>query len=208
MHTISSPKPPSRSITGQLDAPPSALALEIIALHGEIITAARSTLDKAIRIGELLTEQKAQLKHGQWLPWVKGNLPFSHNTASRYMSVYARRDEISHSGKFELTDAYRLLAAPARTIPLTAHPATMHHEGDAMPWKQWRELQLFGFNKLVMGLAEKPSDTRLIKSWILEDIKKLQAEEIRGLRSKIITRADLPTRGAATIGRPKQERAL
>jgi phage N-6-adenine-methyltransferase len=86
---------------------------EIRQLHAEIISSARTTLEKAIRIGELLVGQKATLKHGQWLPWVKENLPFEHATASRYMGVYARRDEISHNEKFGLTEAYRLLAAPA-----------------------------------------------------------------------------------------------
>ena len=90
---------------------------EIRSLHGEIITAARTTLASAIRIGQLLTEQKDSLKHGQWLPWVKENLPFEHDTASRYMSVFARRDEITHNAKFGLTDAYRLLSAPAETTP-------------------------------------------------------------------------------------------
>jgi hypothetical protein len=103
---IAPPERPSSAVS-------PALVSEIVALHGEIIAAARTSLDKAIRIGELLTEQKAKLKHGQWLPWVKENLPFEHATASRYMSVYVRRDEISQREKFGLTDAYRLLSAPA-----------------------------------------------------------------------------------------------
>jgi hypothetical protein len=46
----------------------SGAASEINRLHGEICQAARTTIEKAIRIGELLAEQKAGLKHGQWLP--------------------------------------------------------------------------------------------------------------------------------------------
>lgn len=45
------------------------LAAEINALHGEIAAMARTTLGKTIEIGELLTKQKAALKHGEWLPW-------------------------------------------------------------------------------------------------------------------------------------------
>ena len=51
----------------------SGAASEINRLHAEICQAARATIEKAIRIGELLTEQKAGLKHGEWLPWLKAN---------------------------------------------------------------------------------------------------------------------------------------
>ncbi|MEI6392950.1 MAG: DUF3102 domain-containing protein [Verrucomicrobiota bacterium] len=101
------------------------LVSEIVALHGEVVTAARTTLDKAIRIGALLTEQKAQLKHGKWLPWVKDNLPFTEDTAQRYMRVYSRRSEIPHDAVFELTDAYRLLSDGKEK---TAHVS--HNSGD------------------------------------------------------------------------------
>ena len=87
-----------------------ALVSEIVALHGEIIQSARTTLDKAIRIGQLLTEQKATLKHGLWLRWIEDNLPFAERTARNYMTVYCRRGEIGNGCRFELTDAYRLLA--------------------------------------------------------------------------------------------------
>ena len=107
MNTLPQPEHPSSTCPAR-----PGIASEIVALHGEIIQSARTTLDLAIRIGQLLLEQKATLKHGEWLPWVKENLPFEHATASRYMGVYARRAEISHSEKFGLSDAYRLLAEP------------------------------------------------------------------------------------------------
>ena len=87
-----------------------ALVSEIVALHGEIIQSARTTLDKAIRIGQLLTEQKATLKHGLWLRWIEDNLPFAERTARNYMTVYCRRGEIGNGCRFELTDAYKLLS--------------------------------------------------------------------------------------------------
>ena len=42
-------------------------AKEINRLHGEIMAAVRTTLVKAIRIGELLTERKKKCQHGEWL---------------------------------------------------------------------------------------------------------------------------------------------
>jgi hypothetical protein len=60
-------------------------AQEIVKLHNEIIDALKMTLRKAIRIGELLTEQKQSLKHGEFAPWIKDNLPFTDRTAQMYM---------------------------------------------------------------------------------------------------------------------------
>ena len=40
------------------------------------------------RIGELLTELKAELPPSEWLPWIKANLPFSERIAEQYMQVF------------------------------------------------------------------------------------------------------------------------
>lgn len=87
---------------------PADAAQEITALHGEIECAGRMTIEKAIRIGELLSQAKATLQHGQWLPWVKG-LPFTDQTARRYMQCYGKRGKFNNM--LNLTAAYRLLAA-------------------------------------------------------------------------------------------------
>jgi hypothetical protein len=84
---------------------------EIESLHLEITESAKTTIEKAIRIGELLAEQKASLKHGEWLPWAKENLPFKAGQAQRYMRVYTRRDELNTSSKTHLTAACQILSA-------------------------------------------------------------------------------------------------
>src|SRR5262245_35586511 len=56
-------------------------AQKINKLHDGIIDALRKSVDKAIEIGELLTEQKAALAHGEWLPWLKANIKFAERTA-------------------------------------------------------------------------------------------------------------------------------
>ena len=48
----------------------------------------------AIRAGELLVEAKAQLEHGQWLPWLAANFEFTRQTASGYMLIASRREEM------------------------------------------------------------------------------------------------------------------
>jgi len=107
---------------------------EIVALHGQILTTARTTLDLAIRIGQLLAERKASLKHGEWLPWIEANLPFSQPTAFRYMRCFERRDDIKlfSVNNLELTDAYRLLAEPK----VTERPGIWR-----MVWASYQEIE-------------------------------------------------------------------
>src|SRR3974390_2149277 len=81
---------------------------EITRLHSEILEAARTSVDKAIRIGELLTQEKDKLDHGQWLPWLKANVPFTRATAANYMRCWERREELKC--KTVLGEAYRILA--------------------------------------------------------------------------------------------------
>jgi hypothetical protein len=90
---------------------PSSIGLsEIRQLHNEIMAAARMSLDKAIRIGELLTTIKAGLPHGKWLPWCTENLPFDARTAQRYTKLFLGRDRLKNDSVSDLATAYRLLA--------------------------------------------------------------------------------------------------
>ncbi len=38
-----------------------------------------------IEIGKRLMEAKAQLKHGEWLPWLSEKVEFSETSAQRFM---------------------------------------------------------------------------------------------------------------------------
>jgi len=91
-------------------------ASEITRLHGEIAAAYGMSWTCAIRIGELLTQQKEALKHGHFLPWVAEHLPFSERTARNYMSLFKHRAELESANVADLTAAYRL-AAPRKTKP-------------------------------------------------------------------------------------------
>jgi hypothetical protein len=47
----------------------------------------QSAVAHAIRAGELLIEAKAQVGHGNWLPWLKANFDGSERTAQNYMRL-------------------------------------------------------------------------------------------------------------------------
>jgi len=87
-------------------------AQDITLLYNEIAGHLRQSLEKAIRIGELLVEQKKSLKHGEFTPWIEGNLPFTDRTARNYMRLFNERDSIKTETVSDLTSAYRLLAEP------------------------------------------------------------------------------------------------
>ena len=81
---------------------------QITTLHTEVLEAVRHSLIKAIQIGDLLTQQKNELRHGEWTQWAT-DLPFDLRTAQRYMKAYANRDRIKNDNVSCLSAAYRLL---------------------------------------------------------------------------------------------------
>jgi hypothetical protein len=67
--------------------------------------ALKMSVTKAIRIGELLTEQKEFVGHGKFITWVEGNLDISVSTAEKYIGLSQYRDKIALSTN--LQDAYK-----------------------------------------------------------------------------------------------------
>lgn len=94
----------------QSDLPSPVAASEINRLHAKIFAALRTSIQDAIRIGELLSEERRRAGHGNWLPWIKANLEFSECTARNYIRVYENRDRLKSANVADLTDAYCLLA--------------------------------------------------------------------------------------------------
>jgi hypothetical protein len=82
---------------------------EINQLHSEIIAAALTSFEKAVRLGELLRDAKYQVGHGNWLKWVKANLVFSERTARNYLRIHANRSRLKSANVSDLADAYKLL---------------------------------------------------------------------------------------------------
>ncbi len=95
----------------RLDGKLPSVVKEITRLHGEILAAAKMSLEKAIKIGELLSRVRASRK-GKWLAWIKDSVPFSDQTARNYIGVYERRDDPKFKNVLNLSDAYALLCPP------------------------------------------------------------------------------------------------
>lgn len=83
---------------------------KINVLHQELEDLSRVALQKVLECGSLLTEQKAALKHGEWLPWCKENLKFSDRQARKYIAIWEGRDKLELSSDLGVTDAYRIVS--------------------------------------------------------------------------------------------------
>jgi DUF3102 family protein len=98
----------------KLDGTLATVVNEIQRLHNEIVSAARTSLSKAIRIGELLCRVRAS-RRGKWILWIKKNAPFSERTARNYIACFKRRGELQSANVADLSSAYALLCGPTRT---------------------------------------------------------------------------------------------
>jgi hypothetical protein len=100
-------------VKSQLDGRLSSVVKEIAKLHSEILTAARTSLSKAIRVGELLSRIRASRK-GKWLKWIAGSAPFSERTARNYLRCFKCRAMLESASVADLNEAYALLSAPVK----------------------------------------------------------------------------------------------
>jgi hypothetical protein len=87
----------------------TSMVTEITELHYKITTAIKKTLQDAIRIGELLKEQKDKMPHGVFTSWIKENLPFSDRTARNYMRVHESRERLKTESVSVLNGAYKMI---------------------------------------------------------------------------------------------------
>lgn len=67
---------------------------QINTLHSNIEGKLRSTVQDAIKLGELLTNVKKELPHGAFLNWIKVNCNFTDRTSENYMKLYNYKSKI------------------------------------------------------------------------------------------------------------------
>ena len=75
------------------------LAARIRAFHQATTESLRRSVENAMACGDLLIEAKAQLKHGQWLPWLRDYCLISERTAQLYMRTAKNRSTIEAMAK-------------------------------------------------------------------------------------------------------------
>ncbi|MGB7774799.1 MAG: DUF3102 domain-containing protein [Pseudolabrys sp.] len=70
------------------------LAARIRIEHEATAAALQRRVMHAMAAGDLLIEAKAQLKHGQWLPWLAKHCVISERTAQLYVKLAKKRTTI------------------------------------------------------------------------------------------------------------------
>ena len=71
------------------------LAAEISAAREGLNAAAKTAINQAILIGQRLTEAKALLKHGEWLPWLNEHCFLSERQAQKYMRIARAKEALA-----------------------------------------------------------------------------------------------------------------
>lgn len=72
--------------------------------HELCIRSMKNTLEHAIKIGELLIQQKEKVQYGDWTIWVKMNCNFDFKQAWRYMKI---AENLAHAPKLEEATSIR-----------------------------------------------------------------------------------------------------
>jgi Protein of unknown function (DUF3102) len=89
--------------------------LDVIA--NELNSVLKREVADVIKIGGLLVEAKAQLSHGQWLPWLANNFPLSKSTVANYINAYKFAVQFPTIGNLKIhPSALYLLASRAFNI--------------------------------------------------------------------------------------------
>jgi hypothetical protein len=70
------------------------LAERIKVEHRATDIALKESVEHAMKAGDLLLEAKAQVPHGQWLPWLSDRCEISERTAQLYMRIAKNRSTI------------------------------------------------------------------------------------------------------------------
>jgi hypothetical protein len=99
------------------------LAAQIAAAHIGALDAAKTAAERAIEAGHALIEAKSLVKHGEWLPWLKGHCHISERSAQFYM-------KIAKLGLKSETVAFLGIKAAAEVITL-AYPDPFAEKSEA-----------------------------------------------------------------------------
>lgn len=153
------------------------VANEINERHERMELLAKEAVSNAIRIGELLSDERKHCKYGEWLPWLKANIVFTSKTAENYIRVYKDRTKLETVSN--LTEAYRIVF-PKRHIPFRSEPengTVVEKSSSAEPEVALGELSISGqakVNQAIKILAKKLRDD-------FDTAVKFKVNEILGL---------------------------
>ena len=98
-------------------------------------TAYRRTVEEAWKLGQALRRAKEQVRHGQWIPWVEGEIGLTPRTAQRLMALHEAYPEMRHVSHLNsVSHALRVLpSAPKSMDPQEQPSSTELAESGSVP---------------------------------------------------------------------------
>ena len=122
---------------------PVEIAMKSRAAAERIKLRLKRTVEDIIEIGRELTAIKAELPHGQFLPWIAAEFEMERQTASNFMSVYEKFGDGKFPiiGNFKPTILYALSApsTPESVIDRAIEQAEAGDKVTVADVKQWKE---------------------------------------------------------------------
>lgn len=91
-----------------------------------------SMIEHAIHAGEALVAAKAQVKHGEWLPWLAANFAASEDTAEGYMKVAANSERVRNLEEPSLRKALAAVSSEDKQA--------VHYSSETDEWETPQEL--------------------------------------------------------------------
>ena len=129
--------------------------------------AAQNYLDHTLDVGDALIRAKAQVKHGEWLPWLK-LCDLNEDKAERYMKLARHRAELNSAGvrNLSLSAALKLIAKKKPVDGPKAKKSRPLTHFDPLMW--WSSASPEDRSRFIDGVGLKPLLAAIPPSWRLE----------------------------------------
>jgi len=141
-----------------------ALAKEVCKHLQASAAAAQNFLEHALAAGDALIRAKAQVKHGDWLKWLK-SCDLSADTAERYMKAARHRDELNSARvrNLSLSAALKLVVKKKPVDGPKAKKSRPATHFDALAW--WSSASPEARSRFIDGVGLKPLLAAIPPSW-------------------------------------------
>lgn len=170
----------------------------ILEEHEACERADREWVSHAIECGRLLAEVKAQLRHGEWGPWLADNFPASMRTAQTYMQLAAAPEEKRNAvAGLPLREARDEIATPRAQSPAQSTDQLRHLGGGRSP-------------ELERRLAEAREQREQAELWSEQERRKLARarDQLEDVLSRLDDAANTSSLSRESIGRLVREQAV
>jgi hypothetical protein len=141
-----------------------ALAKEVCKHLQASTAAAQNFLEHALAAGDALIRAKAQVKHGDWLKWLK-SCDLSADTAERYMKLARHRAELNSARlrNLSLSAALKLVVKKKPVDGPKAKKSRPATHFDALVW--WSSASPEARSRFIDGVGLKPLIAAIPPSW-------------------------------------------